>query len=317
MILKTLQPKRKDAVKKEEPTAKDIEPAGISQKRCNSQINQRFEKTDTYKCRNKNKKIKGSKTSCKSFRKSSDKSNYDNFGLVMQSAETNMYDKIAKSAEKLPNKCINPIKEQKYNDTLYKETGIYDNNGTVLKCSNEIVKRHNLYTNMNSNKEYEYKEDQKITHFIKTSKLWKPENNPKVSLKNSELALQYDNRDHKNNIIQAGFNCTYHGDRGKRKSSTSYLEHSNTTCNHFNKMNKGVRISGRRFTTGSYKRRLGPKQFSYENSQYYKKNKFEPARQANPRSEGTKYPDLQKLGTPEKACVESPINPKSHSSNNK
>ena len=175
MTLKTLQPKRKDGVKKEEATAKDIESAKISQKRYNSQINQRFENTETYKRKNDNKKIKGSKTPSKSFRKSSDKTNYDNFGRVMQSAAVNTYDKIANNVEELPNKCINPIKERKYNNILYKKKGIYDNNGTVLKCSNEIIKRHNLYTNMNGNKEYEYKDGRKFSPFIKTSKLWKPE----------------------------------------------------------------------------------------------------------------------------------------------
>lgn len=105
----------------------------------------------------------------------------------MQSTEANTYDKIAKSAEKLPNKCINPMKERKYNKILYNDANKYEyeNNGTVLKCSNEIIKRHNFYTNMNSNKEYEYKEDRKISPLLKTSKLWKPENsngnNPPVN----------------------------------------------------------------------------------------------------------------------------------------
>ena len=89
------------------------------------------------------------------------------------------------------------------------------------------------------------------------------------SMANNQLAFQYEKGERKN-IIQASLNSKYHDDQGRRKSSTSYLENSNTTANRFNKMNKGVRMSGRRFTTGSYKRRLGPEQFSYENSQYYK-----------------------------------------------
>ena len=43
------------------------------------------------------------------------------------------------------------------------------------------------------------------------------------------------------------------------------------------------------------------------------KNKFEPSHQTDLKPEGIKYPNLQKLGTPKKACLESPIKHTSHS----
>lgn len=92
----------------------------------------------------------------------------------------------------------------------------------------------------------------------------------------------------------------YQEDQYEQKNSMTYFENQDSNKRQkwkkFTKLNKGVRVSGRRFTTGSYYR-----------------NKNEPTKQFN--TPGIlKCPEIRS-GSPEKLQLDSPLKPKAYSSN--